>query len=171
MPWYAIASKPQRELALVDALADAGFPDAFTPVAYRWSRERRGTKRTRRAIPVPLFVGYTFANFDRIPWSVLRTNRELVRGVVSMNGMPIAIPAHQILSARAIEASAQPYHWAADTRAKLLPVPGQTVEIVAGPLTGTFTKVEAVTVSHVVALGNMLGGARLHFPHDHVRAA
>lgn len=170
MAWYAIASKPQREIAGADALSAAGY-EAFTPVDYRRPGRKTLANVQRKPVPVPMFRGYLFAQFDRIPWTVLRSSKDTLRGVVSMNGLPIEIPAQQISAVRAISGTAQPYSLASDTLRAKLPVPGQQVEIISGPFTGVLARVDHVTVGHIVALLDVLGGAPVRVQFEHVRAA
>lgn len=173
MDWFAIISRPQRELAAVDALGSYGI-EAFCPVQYRWSRPRAGSKRKRSPIPCPMLRGYLFAAFGSpalIPWHILRAERETVRAVLALDGVPRALPPHQVEALRTLSETAQPYSWAVDTHAAMLPVPGQLVEVVAGPFTGHVTRVDEITLSHAVALLDLLGGPRpVSIPVEHVRA-
>lgn len=153
--WLAVMSKPQREVAAVEALT-ARNVDAFTPMAKRYSRERIGTKRTRKLVEIPMFRGYLFVQSDTIPWQVFRACHETVRGVVSVAGLPVEIPAHQIEAVRALEATAQVERWGDE--AVTLPEVGQLVEIVSGPFAGQTTRVDALTLGRVVALLDTLGG-------------
>lgn len=167
MAWFAIMSKPQREKAAVEALADFKVA-AFTPMAKSWSRERIGSGRKRKLISVPMFRGYLFADVQSVPWQVLRACHETVRGVVSVGGKPIEIPAHQIEAVRSLEAEALPL----DDTSPASPLVGQTVEIISGPFTGRLTRVDAVRLGHIVALVDTLGGkVRARIPADMVKVA
>lgn len=173
MDWFAICTRPQRELAAVDALEAYGL-DVFCPVQHRWSRPRLGSKRKRAPIPYPMLRGYIFAQFASamlIPWNVLRAERSTVRAVLALDGVPRALPAVQVEALRTLSETAQPYNWAVDTHGAMLPVPGQMVEIVSGPYAGHVTRVDEVTLSRVKALLELLGGPRLvSLPVEHVRA-
>jgi transcription antitermination factor NusG len=170
MPWYAIASKPQREISGADALSAAGF-EAFTPCVDRRPGRKTKANPTRKPESMPMMRGYLFANFNRIPWTVLRSCKDTLRGVLSMNGIPIEIPAQQISAVRSVSGTDQPYSLACDTLRAKLPVVGQTVEIISGPFTGILARVDHVTVGHIVALLDVLGGAPVRVQFEHVRAA
>ena len=168
MTWFAIVSKPQRELAAVEALTDLKV-SAFTPVVSCWSsRDRIGSRRKRKLVTIPMFRGYLFIEANEVPWQSLRSCRETVRGIVAVSGLPVAIPAAQIEAVRALEAVGLPM----DDEAPSPIIAGQTVEIISGPFTGKLTRVDAITAGRVVALIDTLGGkVRARIPADMVRAA
>jgi transcription antitermination factor NusG len=155
MSWYAVMSTPQREFDAVSVLADYGY-EVFTPIERKHLKRYKG-QRGNRVREYPMIRGYCFAQFDRIPWHLLRDERETIRGVVSSGYTPTPIPEDQIEAVKELSNVLVPYTNAVDTHRALRS--GQVVEIVAGPFAGHITRLEHITLGKAMALIDMLGKA------------
>jgi transcription antitermination factor NusG len=155
MAWYALMTVPQREFDAVAVMADFGF-EAFTPTEQKHLKRYKG-QRGNRVKSYPMIRGYCFAWFDRIPWHILRDERETIRGVVSSGITPTPIPDDQIAAVRQLSTVVVPYRNAVDTHRALRS--GQVVEIVSGPFAGHVTRLEHITLGKAMALIDMLGKA------------
>lgn len=168
--WYALASRPQREIAAVDALAAYGFA-AFTPQHFRIARPRKGSKRKPAPIPVPMFRGYLFAQFEAVPWAVIRAEKRTIRAVLSVDYRPVEIPGDLIAAVQALSLASAAYLASVDTHKALAPLPGQPVEVIDGPLVGLKGTVTRSTINRVRILMNMIGAREVDVPIEHVAVA
>ena len=123
-PWFPIWTRSRHEKAVRDQLSRKRV-EAFLPTIERWSR----WQDRRKKIDWPLFPGYCFVRFARE--SRLRVLKcSGVVGIVSFNGEPATIPAHEIESIRRLIAT--------DLRYDPCPLlsEGTMVEVEHGPLKG-----------------------------------
>ena len=123
-PWYAIHTRSRHEKTVLDELVRKEI-EAFLPTVQRWSR----WKDRRKKIDWPLFPGYCFARFDTSAVLPVLKSTGVV-AIVSVNGKPAPIPAHEIDGIQRLVTSELQYD----------PCPfikeGMMVEVVAGPLRG-----------------------------------
>ncbi len=123
-PWYALWTRSRHERQVRDELQRKGV-EAFLPTIARWSR----WKDRRKRVDWPLFPGYCFARVDPTGTRPLLTCGGVV-AIVSFDGRPAPIDAHEIESIRVL----------VDTDWRFDPCPliheGMLVEIVSGPLLG-----------------------------------
>jgi len=133
MSWYAVYTKSRHERKVNTHLIQEGIT-VFLPEIEQWSRRRDRKKR----IYYPIFPGYLFINTELSAESRLKVIK--TKGVVRIlgnNGIPTAIPEHQIESIQK----------AIDSRNTISSFPylktGQIVKVISGPLDG----VEGIFVS------------------------
>jgi transcriptional antiterminator NusG len=122
--WYAIWTRSRHEQVVREQIERKNY-DAFLPTITRWSR----WKDRKKKIDWPLFPGYCFAKFDPADaLSILKCTG--VVNIVSFEGKPAPIPAHEIESIRTLVSSDLQYD----------PCPlireGMIVEVVHGSLKG-----------------------------------
>src|SRR3989442_385116 len=126
MPWYAIQTKPNKELSVQAALDDAGF-EVYCP------RIRKPLRRADLRLwkEAALFPGYLFARFDFArDYPRLRWKPGLVRVVMS-GATPLAVTEAMLASVLQIEKEGirhliRPVRWK----------PGNRVRVVQGPFAG-----------------------------------
>ena len=122
--WFAIWTRSRHEQVVREQL-ERKQVENFLPTITRWSR----WKDRRKKIAWPLFPGYCFARFD-IERSLNILQCTGVVNIVSFDGAPAPIPAHQIDSLRRVVEVDLLYD----------PCPfiqeGMQVEMVHGPLRG-----------------------------------
>jgi transcription termination/antitermination protein NusG len=124
-PWFALWTRARHEKAVHEQLLRKDI-ETFLPTVTKWSR----WKDRRKQVDWPLFPGYCFARFEPSePLPILKCSG--VVAIVSFNGLPAAIPDHEIDGIRALIDSRLPYD----------PCPliheGDLVEVVHGPLKGS----------------------------------
>jgi transcription antitermination factor NusG len=122
--WFAVWTRSRHEAAVVHQLEERRI-EAFLPTLPKWSRWKDRKKR----IDWPLFPGYCFVHID--PAATLAVRKCVgVVGLVTFEGRPAAIPAHEIESVRTLVGSSLRYD----------PCPliheGMKVEVRYGPLRG-----------------------------------
>ena len=126
MPWYAIQTKPCKELSVQAVLDETGF-EVYCP------RIRRPFRRADPRLwkDAALFPGYLFARFDFArDYPRLRWKPGLVRVVMS-GATPLAVTEAMLASVRQIEKEGirhliRPVRWK----------PGNRVRVVHGPFAG-----------------------------------
>ncbi|PYT11073.1 MAG: hypothetical protein DMF51_16540 [Acidobacteria bacterium] len=126
MLWYAIQTKPCKELSVQAVLDEAGF-EVYCP------RIRRPLRRADPRLwkEAALFPGYLFARFDFArDYPRLRWKPGLVRVVMS-GATPLAVTEAMLASVRQIEKEGirhliRPVRWK----------PGNRVRVVQGPFAG-----------------------------------
>ena len=92
--WYAIWTRSRHEQVVREQVTRKNF-EAFLPTITRWSR----WKDRKKKIDWPLFPGYCFARFNpEEALSILKCTG--VVSIVSFEGKPASIPAHEIDSIR-----------------------------------------------------------------------
>lgn len=123
-PWYAVWTRSRHEHVVRDQLAGKQV-EVFLPTLPRWSRWKDRKKR----IDWPLFPGYCFARFPADSRLAVLKCVGVVT-IVSFDGGPAEIPAHEVEHVRRLVESELQYD----------PCPlineGQMVEVVHGPLAG-----------------------------------
>ena len=122
--WFAIWTRSRHEQIVREELERRNI-EAFLPTITRWSR----WKDRKKKIDWPLFPGYCFARFDgadTLP--ILKCNG--VVSIVSFDGKPARIPAHELESIRLLVGSDLQYDACPMIRE------GMLVEVVHGPLKG-----------------------------------
>jgi len=123
--WYLVQCKPREAFRALEHLRNQGY-EAFLPVLAR-EVVRRGRPAALRE---PLFPHYLFLRLSDVAdnWAPLRSTRGVAR-LVSFGGLPLPVPDDIVTALRLREAGqgAEP---------EALFVPGQAVEIMAGPLAG-----------------------------------
>lgn len=130
--WYAVQTKPRREVVLAAALQRAGL-ETYCP-NIRLSRIRAGKKHFELA---PLFPGYLFVRFlfprdyARIRWTP-----GLVR-VITSGGSPVQIGEEMLEEIRKLEQLGLRHRLRSGSFA-----PGSRVRVVEGPFTGFEGSVE-----------------------------
>ncbi len=122
--WYAIWTRSRHEQVVREQIALKQY-DAFLPTIPRWSR----WKDRKKKIDWPLFPGYCFARFDPAEALTILKCTGVVN-IVSFEGKPAPIPAHEIESIRTLISTDLQYD----------PCPlikeGMMVEVVHGALKG-----------------------------------
>jgi transcription termination/antitermination protein NusG len=122
--WFALWTRSRHEQVVREQLAQKHI-EAFLPTVTRWSR----WKDRKKKIDWPLFPGYCFARFDpreRLP--ILKCAG--VVSIISFEGEPAAIPAHEIAGIRQLVESDLAYDPCPMIRE------GMLVEVAHGPLKG-----------------------------------
>jgi transcription antitermination factor NusG len=147
--WYAIWTRSRHEQVVRDQLARQRV-DVFLPTITRWSRRRD----RKLKIEWPLFPGYCFARFrpaDALP--LLKCTG--VVNIVSFEGKPAPIPAHELDSIRLL----------IDSNLQFDPCPlireGLMVEVIHGPLRGVIGRLlrkDAVKARLILSV-DLLGSA------------
>jgi transcriptional antiterminator NusG len=148
-PWFAVWTRSRHELAVRDQLQGLSL-ESFLPTITKWSHWKDRKKR----IDWPLFPGYCFARFDarkRLP--VLKCTG--VVNIVSIDGEPAPIPAHEIEAVRRLVETDL-----AHDPCPLIPE-GTLVEVTHGPLRGVVGRLvqkreRARLVLAVTLIGNAL---------------
>lgn len=132
LDWFALRVKPRAERVVSTVLDGKGY-ECFLPM----HRERRKWSDRVKTVETPLFGGYVFCRFDvqhRLP---ILTSPGVLH-VVSIGKVPEPIPDEEIESLKVITASGlavEPWPF--------LQI-GETVRIVAGPLTGASGIIQSV---------------------------
>lgn len=122
--WYALHVRSRLEKAVLTQLQGKGY-EAFLPT---YTSVRRWSDRTK-SVSLPLFPNYLFCRFDvhaRLP--ILITPG--VQSVVGAGKSPTAVDEEEIQALRHLldsEATPQPWPYIDE---------GETVRVVAGPLSG-----------------------------------
>lgn len=159
--WYALRTPPQKEKAAREFLRKRGV-HAFYPDEER-TRIVNGRKRTYTA---PIVSGYVFARFTGLPlWHVLRA-RPFFSGVVSMNGVPFALPRPTIRRLQGFtiemeERRREMREMREMARKALEPKVGDIARITDGPLAGFLVEVTELTggVARYLLPGSIKGEA------------
>ena len=124
--WYAIYVRPRAEKKVAKVLADAGI-DHYLPL----QRSLRKWSDRKKWIDMPLIPGYCFVHIDladRLEVLIFPNVLQFVR----FNGQPALIqPAHIEFMKRMLSQSEVAFEISNG-----MPEPGQTVEIIAGPMIG-----------------------------------
>lgn len=148
------------EMAACERIGDEGH-ETFCPTEMLWVRHARRAKR-RRWVAYPMLPGYVFARFRSIPWHRFDHWPEM-RGLVHFAGAPAIIPAVQIDALRAIDGTDVARVSSVETRRVVRP--GDTVDVLRGPLAGQRLHVDEITAGSARALIAMLGTVHeVHVP-------
>lgn len=144
--WYAIWTRSRHE-QVVRTQLDEKHVTNFLPTLTKWSRWRD----RRKQIEVPLFPGYVFARFvlsDRL--AVLKCSG--VVSLVSVNGVPVPVPDHEIEGIRKLVASTLPYDPCPTIKT------GTMVEVTHGPLKGVVGRLTRKgTQARLILAVNLIG--------------
>jgi transcription antitermination factor NusG len=97
--WYAVWTRSRHEQVVRQQLEQKGL-EAFLPTIPKWSR----WKDRKKKIDWPLFPGYCFARF-MAPSALDVLTCTGVVNIVSFEGRPASIPAHEIESIRRLVTS------------------------------------------------------------------
>src|SRR5437868_2343189 len=126
--WYVVYTNIKCEFRAEQGLKAKGY-DVFLPRAKRWIRHARRKKERL----VPLLPRYLFVGFDinQMPWYEIR-NTDGVEGVLSINSIPVAVPAAAIDDLRALETIGVFDETTEVLRLKA----GDPVKLVQGPFAG-----------------------------------
>ena len=152
------------EMAAVERLGDEGH-EAWCPTERLWVRHARRARR-RRWVDYPMLPGYIFARFRALPWHRLEHWPE-VRGLVHFAGVPAIIPDVQIAALREIDGTDVARTSSVETRRVVRP--GDTVEVLRGPLAGQRLHVNDITAGRARSLIAMLGTVHeVHVPVEQV---
>lgn len=148
------------EAAACERIGDEGH-ETFCPTEMLWVRHSRRAKR-RRWVAYPMLPGYVFARFRSIPWHRFDHWPE-IRSLVQVAGIPAIIPDNQIAALRAIDGTDVARTSSVETRRVVRP--GDTVEVLRGPLAGQRLHVDEITAGRARSLIAMLGTVHeVHVP-------
>ncbi len=146
--WYALWTRSRHEQVVREQL-ERKHVDVFLPTVTKWSR----WKDRKKKIDWPLFPGYCFARFnpaERLP--ILKCVGVVT--IISVQGEPAPIPAHEIDSIRQLVES----DLAFDPCPMILE--GMTVEVTHGPLKGVVGRlVRKNEKARLVLSVNLIGQA------------
>lgn len=152
MTWFAFRTAPQKEFS-AEALARTRLGvTAFTPREIKWRRS--GPQRVRTQHVYPMFPRYLFASIPSA--SGLRRVLELnpIQGVVGFGGVPASISNTAMENLMKLSGTVVPTRTAPVHRAF---VPGDTVEISAGPFKGHVVPVLGIKGKHAKVLLELFG--------------
>ena len=149
--WYAIYVRPRAEKKVAKSLSDAGI-DHYLPL----QRSLRKWSDRKKWIDMPLIPGYCFVHIDladRIQVLTLPNVLQFVR----FAGQPAMIqPSHIEFMKRMLSQTEVDY-----TISDQMPAPGQTVEIISGPMIGLQAEMicekgRSRIIVRLEALGNII---------------
>lgn len=152
--WYCLVTARQKEPAAVAWLGKRGVT-AWFPTEERWRRIRG----PRRKVPYQarLVPGYAFAWFPSVPrWHILFDSPYL-RGVLCDAAGPIKLREAEIMAMKQVpEVLAERKRREAEAKTIR---PGDSVEVLAGPLAGNVFRVESVRGEALDFLCNAFSGS------------
>jgi len=121
--WYALRTAPRHEKRVRDRIQHSHF-ECLLPLQRTVTKWRNGVRAT---VETPLFPTYLFVCLHRHEyWTIL--NIPGVNNFVGVTGVPWPVPGDQIEMLRTLPQL--------NAVAARLPVAGDTVRIVSGPLSG-----------------------------------
>lgn len=141
--WFIFTTPAQSESAAAAWLQAQGVCECWFPVEVRWRRQPHG-RRAKVKYSAPIVPRYIFAFLPAEPhWDVLFDRaRGKLSGVVSRDGLPLAIPEAAILQMRHV-----PERLALirerDRIARIVR-PGDRASVTTGPLAGWTVDVESI---------------------------
>jgi transcriptional antiterminator RfaH len=148
MSWYAVSTKPHREIQAELHIKQCGI-ECFLPLL----KGSKIIRRTRKTVIEPLFPGYLFARFDLDKHCRAVSYATGVRKIVEFGSGPVE------LDATMIDAIKKRVSDGYITLMPVRPVYGQIVHIKGGPLAGleaVFMR-EMTDRNRVLLLLNTLG--------------
>ncbi len=124
--WYAIYVRPRAEKKVAKSLSDAGI-DHYLPL----QRSLRKWSDRKKWIDIPLISGYCFVHIDLADRLQVLTLPNVVQ-FVKFNGEAAVIqPSHIEFMKRMLSQTEVAFEISS-----CVPAPGQTVEIISGPMIG-----------------------------------
>lgn len=144
--WFAVWTRSRHE-QVVRAQLDEKQVTNFLPTLTKWSRWRD----RRKQIEVPLFPGYVFGRFPSSERLMVLKCAGVV-SLVSVNGVPVPIPDHEVDSIRQLVESTLPYDPCPTIKT------GTMVEVVHGPLKGVLGRLTRKgTQARLILAVNLIG--------------
>jgi transcription antitermination factor NusG len=150
LTWYALVTDNHRERAVVEWLRGRGH-EAVAPVERLKRRGWREGGRRRVLIKVPLMPRYVVAGFEASPAWLDIFGLRMIRGVVGMDGAPVAVPPVQVaaLAARIGSAPVRP-----DRTVEA----GDRAQLLDGPMCHHWVTVERIEGDAAHWLTQLFGG-------------
>ncbi len=94
--WYVVYTRPKSERKVAASITDMGI-ESYLPmhkIVRQWSDRKK-------KMEVPLFTSYVFVRTDDVRRRLLFSIKELLK-FVSINGMPVVIKDHEILTIKKV---------------------------------------------------------------------